>query len=149
MHTFDLEEPSMRKAIFVAREYAKQPDVVYGDGSKMDTSEPMLRKHWTHFRPVAHLWAALQIDQAYSFTDGERNVFAPEVFPTFLGVAATMFEFGVSFVPFRAKLHVPILDPSNCWTLPESVYPLSLTEAPPPDILMRTLKEYSAPRSTA
>ncbi len=144
MHTFKLKEPSMNKAIFVAQEYAQREGVMYGDGSKLHKSEAMIRKYWNEFRPVAHLWAAMNINQIYSFADGDRNVFAREVFPKFLEVAATILEFGMTFVPVRARDPVPILDPAHCWTLPESIRPIRLTPARPPNILIKTLKKYSA-----
>ncbi len=49
-------EPSVRKAMFFAKEFARK--TTYGDGTRLPTSETTIRKYFSRFSAVAHLWAA-------------------------------------------------------------------------------------------
>lgn len=100
MDRFKLPEPSMNKAIFVASQYAKKAR--YGDGKQMNVSERMIRDCWAEYMPVAHLWAAFRINEAYPVAAG-KDIWTLEGFTPFLQVAAGLFDFGIHFVPVRAK----------------------------------------------
>lgn len=119
MDKFSIPEPSINKAIDFARYYAMKAKQ-YGDGSKMNRSRRIIREHWDEFKPVAHLWAAKELNRDYPFAP-EREVLSPEYFGTFLGVAKGLLEFGVSFIPFRARPSVPILDRELLWQIPEAI----------------------------
>lgn len=141
MDRFSLPEPSLRKAMFVAGQFAAK--ATYGDGSKMDKSEPKLREAWSDFQSVAHLWAAMLLNQAYPFAP-EDSLFSPEYFPTFLQVSASIYEFGCTFIPFRMNPRKPILDAAVCWALPESIVPRHLQSDRRPILVEKTLKRYRA-----
>lgn len=145
MHRFpavkEFAEPSIKKAVHVARVFAKTER--YGDDTRMNVSEAMIRDCWSRFKPVAHLWAAFRLNQAYSFT-AERTVFSSG-FQVFLEVAAELFRFGCTFVPLRAQPEKSILDSDDCWILPSEVQPRILPMDSLPDRLREILKSYEAP----
>lgn len=140
MDRFKLPEPSMNKALFVAMEFAKK--ATYGDGTRLNTSERMVRQCWTEYESVAHLWAAFRINQAYPYTDD------PFIDPKFLEVAVGLYRFGTGFVPARAKKKIPVLDAQKCWALPDNVPASNLKSDRIPDRLLKYLKKYKAPKSS-
>ena len=104
----------------------------------------MIRKAWNAYKDVAHLWAAFRINVAYSYAP-DRELFTQEYFPIFLGVAAMMYKFGTSFVPFRAKKQAPIMDIETAWQLPANILPVRLVGDPArPTKIEKTLKRYRA-----
>jgi hypothetical protein len=141
MDRFRLPEPSMNKAKFVAQEFAKK--ATYGDGSKMNISERKIIEAWDDYRDVAHLWGAFRLNGVYPYAP-DREIFTPKHLGTFLGVAAALYDFGKSFVPFRARPRVPILDPESAWKLPPRIAPKHLNSNTRPTLLERTLQRYRA-----
>ncbi|MDI6745976.1 MAG: hypothetical protein QMD17_02415 [Rhodocyclaceae bacterium] len=143
MDYFKQPEPSMNKAEFVASEFSKK--ATYGDGSKIVGSHPMIMKAWNAYRDVAHLWAAFRINEAYAYAPTKEDIFSQQYFPTFLGIAAMLHEFGTSFTPLRAKPKKPILDKESAWQLPPEILPVQLTGTPSrPTRIEKTLKKYRA-----
>ena len=142
MDKFSIPEPSMNKAIFVAEKFAIS--ATYGNKSKIDKSEPMVREAWSQFHSVAHLWAAVELNKAYPYAP-KNEIFSPEYFHVFLEVAASLYEFGKSFVPLRAKIKKPILDPNTSWVLPDTVSPQHLKSDRRPIKMEKILKKYRAP----
>lgn len=143
MDYFKLPEPSMNKAEFVAAEFSKK--ATYGDGSKMAGSHPMIIKAWNAYKDVAHLWAAYRINEAYAYAPSKQEIFTQQHFPTFLGIAAMLYQFGTSFTPLRAKLRKPILDAATAWQLPAEILPIRLVGDPTrPTRIEKTLKRYRA-----
>lgn len=141
MRKFDLEEPSMGKAIFVLGEFAR--DRQWKDGVQMNASDRMIRKDWKAFRSVSHLWAARRLLELYP-PKVKSPIFSAESLPTFLGVAAAAFEFGSTFIPKRQKSADAILEAGDCWTLPSSIGPLHLSGGRKPDKLVAALSRYKA-----
>jgi len=141
METFNLPEPSMNKAIFVTSEYAKK--YKYGDGSSINSSERMIRKYWHKFMPVAHLWGAFRMNQVYPFAPPDQAVAYLDSTP-FLSAAKGLYNFGVNFIPFRAKTRNTILDARLCWKLPEHIPASNLKPDRKPTRLIKTLKKYKA-----
>ena len=141
MDKFNVPEPSLNKAIFVAMEYAK--NAKYGDGTRMNVSERMVLKCWNEYKPVAHLWAAFRINVAYPYT--KDGVFSD---PKFLEVAVGLFRFGAAFIPARAKIKNPVIDAAKCWTLPDRIPASNLVSERRPDRLLKYLKKYKAPKSS-
>ena len=142
MDKFSITEPSMNKAIFVVQKFAAS--ATYGDGSEIAKSERMVREAWSQFHSVAHLWAAVELNKAYQYAQ-KNEIFSPEYFHDFLGVAASLYEFGISFVPLRAKIKRPILDPNTSWVLPDTVSPQHLKSDRSPIKMEKILKKYRAP----
>jgi hypothetical protein len=145
MDRFKVPEPSFNKALYVAQRYAEEES--YGGGSKLSLSERKIREYWAAFKPVAHFWAAIRLNEVYRFTKGD-NVFLSRDFPIFLEVAVELLNFGCSFIPMRAKPKTPILDVSQCWQLPVRISPRELISKRPPDRLLRYLKDYKVPTSS-
>ncbi len=143
MDRFGLAEPSMNKAVDYAKKYAGKAK--YGDGSSMEVSEAKIREYWVEFKPVAHLWAAFQLNSVYSFS-AESNVFSETDFLTFLQVAAGIYDFGSKFIPKRAKVKKAFLDVEKCWILDSNVDPLHLESEIKPEYLIKFLKKYKAPK---
>ncbi|MFC1772650.1 hypothetical protein ACFL3A_04770 [Pseudomonadota bacterium] len=137
MDKFNIREPSMNKAVFVAMEFAKKQK--YGDGTKMAISEPKIRKCWNEFRSVSHLWAAFRLGQAYPFA---ADSFSMEGNQAFLEVAQGLFQFGTSYIPLRARPKKTILDRENCWALPNTIAARHIQSERQPDALLKILKKY-------
>lgn len=147
MDRFHVNRPSINKAIFIAGEYAKKAK--YGDSTRLAISEPMIRKCWNDFKPVAHLWAAFRVGMAYSFSPDHPNPLALENFKTFLGVAQGMYEFGRKYIPKASRPINSILSGNNYWELPKTIPARHLQTEQMPDALMKFLKKYKAPKSSA
>jgi len=138
MDRFSLEEPSLKKAVYVAHEFAKMER--YGDGKRMNTSPKKIRACWQDFMSVAHLWAAFRLNQAYPYTSNRTDFSSG--FQSLLEVAAELLRFGFKFTPLRSKSTV--LDCLQSWTLPEAVPPKVLRTNRLPDLLIKVLKNYKA-----
>lgn len=144
MDRFKLEEPSLHKAIYVTKEYAKKAK--YSDGSKLP-AESKIKEYWKEYKPVAHLWAALEINRIYSFVSDQSDCFSEKGFTQFLQVAAGIYYFGIEFIPKRARPRKPILDAEKCWRLDNNIEPLNLISEIKPDKLIAILKKYKAPKT--
>jgi hypothetical protein len=142
MNRFDLA-PSMNRALWCAYKFASEQK--FGDGSSIQRSEPTIRKFWKEFQPVAHFWAAAELNRSYPFAD-ERGLFGDD-FTRFLGVAAGLLRFGTTWVNDVAREKQPPVDRARAWSLPTSVEPLNLVATTVPDRLVRYLSDYKAPMS--
>ena len=137
--------PSMNRAIFVTQGLAAK-GALFGDGTPMPRSDRTIRDYWRTFAPVAHFWATLRLaGLGYPFAP-EREAFAAEHFPRFLGIANALYRFGVQFVPEGAQPALPLLDTTTAYALPPSVGYAELTPDRIPDQLRDTLKAYRAPK---
>ena len=145
MEKCGVPEPSMKKAVYLCKNYAKKNK--YGDGSRMDISEAKIRKCWEQYKSVSHFWSALRLHQDYLLTDAS-DVFSEEVFPYFLQVVAEIYHFGINFVSMRGKTKKAILDSKTCWYLNDGIKPANL-ELPKEicEVLAKRLEKYTAPRT--
>jgi hypothetical protein len=141
MKMFEVQEPSMNKAIHIAGMFAR--DERWGDGESMDTSERMIRMAWQSHQSVSHLWAAFRLNNAYPFAK-QGTLFTTEV-NKLLGVALGVLEFATSFVPHRTRPAKVILSQTDAWAPPQSIEPLYLKSDRAPDRLLRYLETYKAP----
>lgn len=123
-----VNEPSIRKAIYVASDYLS--DATCGDGKKPGASDPSIRKAWEEFKPVAHLWAAFRICQF----GGNEFPSLPfdldgDAFSRFLSVADFFLSFGEDFQPTRSKNGETALIAEDVWRLPKEyrVEPIKLS----------------------
>lgn len=144
MRHYELEEPSLKKAIFVAKEFNKKS--AYGDGSRMP-AETKIKEYWRQYAPVAHLWAALELNRLYPIVESEADCFSETGFPKFLQLAASVYNFGTTFIPKRAKPQTPILNKSDTWAIDAQIELITLQESTPPPELLKILKKYKAPVS--
>lgn len=144
MDRLKLEEPSLNKAFFIAKEYAKRAK--YGDDSKLP-AESKIKQYWKEYLPVAHFWAALEINRAYPFVADQSDCFSEKGFTQFLQAAAGICDFGIKFIPKRAKPKNPILDAEKCWILDSSIEPLHLKSDIKPEKFIKSLRKYKAPRT--
>jgi len=93
-------EPSVNKSIFALSRYAASSR--FGDGTPIHRSEARIRDAWSEFQPVAHLWAAKELNRSYMFAP-EREMLIPPHQIKFLQVAAGQLDFASAFVAYRAK----------------------------------------------
>ena len=133
--------PSVKRALHAVSKFAQSSK--YGDGSAVPAGESKLRQCWSRFAPVAPLWAAFCLNSEYSFAAIETA--HREEVARFLGIAAGLRAFAVSFVPKRARPPVPILDPDSTWEMPGDIEPLRLTPSDFPNNLAAFLSNYKAP----
>ena len=137
-------EPSERKAIFVAQKFAEKSN--YGDGSPIPHSETKIRKCMESFRSVAHFWAAWTLHEGFPKRKQEEILAGPEAIKDFLAIAGNLQDFGCGFVAQRPKdvYKKPILDPEVIWRVPASIKGLIPPWTAPPEWVVETLKAYRA-----
>lgn len=119
-------EPSFGKAIEQYKSYAL--GLKYGDGESLKYSEATLRAYFEDYASVAHLWAAMRINQGpYAYTANPKNLFSDqESFVHFLGVAKSIALFASTFIPKRTKPSKPIIPAEILLSIPESVAAIHL-----------------------
>ncbi len=137
-------EPSVRKAIVVAQAFARKTK--FGDGSKLPTSTTAIRGCFDEYRPVAHLWAAFRLHQAFPIREHRELLGSPEAVRDFLGIAGKLQDFGCSFIPKRAKPATPLLDLKSVWDVPSVITRLNPPWSKPPAWLVSTVGSYKASR---
>ncbi len=143
MDKFSVTEPSLKKAIHLAQVFDKE-EPTYSDGTPMKVSDKAIRECWNKFKRVAHLWAALRLNQSYPFSP-DHNVFSLTAFTPFLEVAAEILQFGCAFVPKRTRPAEPVLDCAECWTIPSFITASPLISDRVPDRMLKYLESYKAP----
>ena len=143
------DEPSLKKAIFVAGKFAEANK--YRDGSKISQGKTAIRKCFDDFRGVAHLWAALQLHREFPKREQVEILGSLEAIDDFLGIARTLQEFGCSFIPKRTsnptpfRAPDPILDSAKIWKVPSSITPLPPPWTAPPEWILEARRSYRAP----
>ena len=137
-----VSEPSLNKAVFIVREFAKTYGVKYGDKTNLPYSEQTIRNYWNEFLPAAHLWGAWRINKPYPYSDN-KSVFEEENLNKFLEVAAGIFKFGKSFSPSRLKARKTIFN-DDMWTLPSHIIPQKLSSNRFPEQMIHILEKYKA-----
>ena len=143
MDKFKLPEPSLNKAFFISQEFAKKNK--YGDGTPMAISERYVKERWARYKSVAHFWAAWRLNQNYPITS-QQKIFS-EGFLLFLELAKELENFGLNYVPLRAKPQIPLLEFESTWRLPNEIIKKTLNSNRKPLLLIKMLKEYIAPQS--
>lgn len=138
------DEPSERKAIFIAQKFAGRSK--YGDGSTIPHSEPKIRQCMESFRSVSHLWAAWTLHEGYPIREQNEILASPKAIEDFLGIAGNIQDFGCSFAPARPRERdrKTILDLETIWSVPASVRRLKPPWTSPPTWVIETLNEYRA-----
>jgi len=131
MKQFDMPEPSVGKAIQVSRKLAKSTE--YGGGSEVAHSERTIKTYIREFETVAHLWAALRINQQFSFETPHES--SSKALSSLLEMSAEFLRFGRSFVSHGMKPKVPVLKSQEIWELPEEIAVKELDAACFPDIM--------------
>lgn len=143
MDKFGLSRPSLNKAFFVSQAFAKNN--TYGDGTPMAVSIRYVKERWSAFKSVAHLWGAWRLNMGYPIVD-QTSLFSEE-FETFLGIAKELQDFGLRFIPLGAKPQLPIMQNDSVWLLPDKIKAITLKSYRKPDLLIKYLKKYKAPKS--
>lgn len=145
MHSFpdDFDEPSERKAVFLAEKFAGKTE--YKDGSSLPADRSTILRIVKEFRDVAHLWAAWRFHEIIPNRNQEDILMSPQSIREFLGIAGTLQDFGCCFVPKRSKSEMPILNDKTIWTVPESISRVELSWPSPPLHIIEYVKSYKAP----
>lgn len=109
------EEPSVYKAITYGSHYFHEARDSLG--GEISHSESSLRRAWSGFKPVAHLWAAFQI-----YVHSTENLSMPINPNLYLQQLSLANELGKLAQKLSSK-HAPrpIFSSSELWTLPSSV----------------------------
>jgi hypothetical protein len=137
-------EPSVRKAVVISQAFAQRSR--YRDGSKLPRSATTIRRCFEDVRPSIHLWAAFRLHQAFPIRSHTDILGNQEAIRDFLGIAATLQDFGCWFIPKRAKPKKPLLDKSSIWRVPNSIRRLAPPWKEPPSWLLETVKSYRPSR---
>ena len=140
------KEPSLNKAIHLYRTAAL--DQQLGDRSPKLFSEATIRNLWAQFKLSAPIWAAINLNATYRFCEPQRELQSKENLVETLKYAAGLYKFGSNFVAARQHNRKPLLDPGICifgdYFLSEAKY---IQSSQKPDILVRLLEDYKAPKS--
>jgi hypothetical protein len=141
------DEPSERKAIFVAQKFAEKTR--YGDGSKIPHTETKIRGCMKDFRSVAHLWAAMTLHEGFPIREQKEILASPDAVRDFLGIAGTLQDFGCNFAASRTRNRdkKPILDHETIWRVPADTKRLIPPWTAPPPWIVETLDDYRANKS--
>ncbi len=145
MHSFpeDFDEPSERKAVFLAERFANETE--YKDGSSLPADRSSILRIVKEFRDVAHLWAAWRFHEIIPGRNQEDILMSAQSIREFLGIAGTLQDFGCSFVPKRSRSEIPILNNETIWTVPDSVPRIELSWPSPPSHIIENLRFYKTP----
>jgi len=142
MHSFPeyFDEPSERKAVFLAERFANETE--YKDGSSLPADRSSILRIVKEFRDVAHLWAAWRFYEIIPGRNQEDFLMGAQSIREFLGIARSLQEFGCSFVPKRSRSEMPILNNKTIWTVPDSIPHIELSWPLPPPHIIEHLKSY-------
>ena len=141
MHRFDVDEPSMNKALFVMEQFAWRAK--YGDGSAVPHAEKSLRDCWRAFQSVSHFWAAKRIMKGVHATK-KLPIFSDDGFPVFLSLSLAIREFATTFISKRARSQVPLVGDHVMWKLSPEMSQDYFPELEKPHRLIKALKNYRA-----
>ncbi|RTL22776.1 MAG: hypothetical protein EKK52_05370 [Burkholderiales bacterium] len=113
---------TLDKAFAIADEWARQGNA-WGDGVPL-AKMTKIKAAWLEFRPVAHLWAAVSMNQVFPYAPA-REIFHPNYINAFFRAAAYFQRFGMSFtIPNKSnRSNIPLLDPSTTWALNTGRHP--------------------------
>ena len=142
IYKFNLDpEPSLKKAMDAVGKFYKTTK--YGDGTNIPAGKTRIKQIWNEMKPVSHLWAASRLNDAYPYAE-KTEIFSPDNFPRFLGVAKEVHNFGTTFISEKTEPLKPILDSTVMVELPDEIEPLSLLtdQAQFPDQLNLYIQEY-------
>ena len=132
--------PSVSKAIYIAKKYAKT--TTYRDETLLTSSESEIRKCIIEFKSVAHLWGARLVLESYP---GEAMFATQQSVVKFLGVAGALQDFGCTFRPPAPKNKaLPLLDQKTIWRVPDSIARLYTHWERPSDFMVQAMKTYKA-----
>ncbi|WP_288356336.1 hypothetical protein [uncultured Cycloclasticus sp.] len=129
-------EPSLRKANFIIR------NKTYKSHNKK-YNEIEINNIWTKYKSVAHLWAALCLNEQYGFID---NAFESHKSMTlFLSIAQTLQKFATTFTTQRSKS--PLIALNSLYEVPSHIKLGSFTpkKAELTQLYEKKLKKYKAP----
>lgn len=135
-------DPSFGKALHVIEKFAIGER--FGDETPLPYSEGTIRKRWTEFESVAHLWAATRLNQDYPFCEPGAWQHSVEACHKMLAAAAGILKFGTNYIPKRTKPPKPVVDPVKAWAIPASVGSSRLESERLPDKLAEYLKSFKA-----
>jgi hypothetical protein len=113
---------SLNKAI-KAMQGAAKSGFTFGDGEAFPTSETAIRKAWTRFKDVAHLYAALEW-RNHVAPDTNRTQIEPPNHGDFFNTALYFQKLGLEPIALNtgAREKVACLDASTVWRVPEETY---------------------------
>ena len=147
MHKFKNKMPtlgnaSIKQAIYAVKEFGIVTK--YGDGQVLPRSKTTIRSNWEEYKTVAHFWAAIRLNVAYSFAPENDHFASPESFAKFLAVASELAIFGTTYCPGHTKPPKPLIDAESTWMLPSDMKPMTPVTDQLPIALEGYLSGYKA-----
>ncbi|MGC4028934.1 MAG: hypothetical protein QM696_08685 [Steroidobacteraceae bacterium] len=134
-------EPSNRKAEHLMARWTAKAS--YGDGEAMPTSRNTIRAYYSQYKDVAHLWAAYRLHHAFPIRPQNEALSSVESRDDLLAIAASIQDWGCSFVPKRARPADPLLDRSTLWGISTTRRLLPPLKAAP-NFLVAGMRNYKA-----
>jgi hypothetical protein len=140
------ESDPKRATVTRAYDYLQRSTARHGTDKTIRTSTATLKRVWSKFGCVAHLWAAQMCLEPW-LDLGPDPEFLPDLdkmFPLFLALSEKDRIRGEEFIPLRSK--TPVLDASVMWRPPAKLTlpKIKLPAGPPvlPDEISRILSKY-------
>ena len=112
-------------------------------GLKVGKSDISIRKNWTRFKPVSHLWAALGAFHMPARNVDHFRAECPKSFNDYLSEAEFFRSFGEKTI--SEKINEPIFKKDELWSVHED-YPIpscNPTMEEPDDWLQKTIDAYA------
>lgn len=109
-----VDEPSLGKALYIAGKVNKTRKRT--GGRIFPSSEKQLRKYWTDYKSVAHIWGALLLLDEFQGIEIAESL-EPILEQSYLSLAKILGDFGEEFIPLRTNPPKPILD-VDIWHIP-------------------------------
>jgi hypothetical protein len=150
---------SVRKAVYILTELAKRTKATGRTAftlgmTKITTTTPNgIMRAWSHYKDVAHFWAAHNLMVSWHAQDAGDRILPPVVswfedtdsFLEFLALTEDFRQFGEGYIPPPAD--EPVLNARTTWRVPEHVHlpVLGLFNPPPlPQEILDALASYRA-----
>lgn len=154
MAEFDIEEPSVRKAVYSWGRHAlalrTREDGTLADeptDNAIGLTERASRKCLSDFKPVVHFWAAHRVlERDTPFYNVLATLTAAEEMQRFLAHATWFLDFG-SNLRSRNYHDGPLLDPAGIWTVIPAQGAQKPDFEPERDALLSELADYKATKS--
>jgi hypothetical protein len=110
-------EEGVNKAIHMLIHWHKAGDLV----CPIPTGRTSLQHYWSHFKPVAHLWADVYLHTRHVICPQPHLQTSREQIMAFLARAEWFQRFGEQHIPKRSNPPVPTLPPEHLWRVPAEV----------------------------
>jgi len=139
MDNFKVKKPSLRKARYIVKTMGD--NVSFKDGTTFVRDDSTIKKYWSEFSSVIHLWAAIRMNQQHSYVPNGKLFTEPNGLHAFMRVAALLQDFGTSYIPIGSKGKTA-LNYETCLKIPANIEPATPEGGAAPKKLLKVIDGY-------